>query len=86
MTLPFLSVFLYLFKDISLNNIKIFVCSYNSEPLSDGTCVFCSSSSVEDEEHFLLDCQIYDDTRKIDFDRFIMITQIIMIQVICSKC
>lgn len=48
---------------------------YENELLSKGTCVFCSRSSVEDEKHFLLLCQIYDNVR--------MIIQIIMIRVNC---
>lgn len=38
---------------------------YENELLSKGTHVFCSRSSVEDEKHFLLLCQIYDNVRNI---------------------
>lgn len=38
---------------------------YKNELLSKRTCVFYSRSSVEDEKHFLLHCQIYDNVRNI---------------------
>lgn len=38
---------------------------YENELLSKRTCVFYLRASVEDEKHFLLLCQIYDNVRNI---------------------
>lgn len=36
---------------------------YKNELLSEKTCVFCLNPFVEDEKHFLLECQISDNIR-----------------------
>jgi hypothetical protein len=36
---------------------------YNKTPLAERTCVYCKSGNVEDEKHFLLECELYEDIR-----------------------
>ena len=38
-------------------------------PLTDRLCKFCESSSIENETHFLLDCELYTDIRSTLFER-----------------
>lgn len=51
----------------SIISIRLETC-YKNEPLSKIKCVFCSSSSVKHEKHFLSGCQ-NDNIRKKYFDR-----------------
>lgn len=36
---------------------------YNRTPLADRICTYCESGKVEDEQHFLLSCDLYNDLR-----------------------
>ena len=36
---------------------------YTNEPVERRICIYCDNNQVEDEEHFMLLCPIYDDLR-----------------------
>jgi len=36
---------------------------YNKTPLQQRICTYCESGSIEDEKHFLLNCELYNDIR-----------------------
>ena len=44
-------------------------------PLSDRLCKFCNSSVVEEETHFLLDCDFYTDIRHILYEKALSLNQ-----------
>ena len=44
-------------------------------PLSDRLCKFCNFSVVEDETHFLLDCDLYTDIRHILYEKALSLNQ-----------
>ena len=44
-------------------------------PLSDRLCKFCNFSVVEDETHFLLDCDLFTDIRHILYEKALSLNQ-----------
>ena len=43
---------------------------YDKEQISQRICRFCSTGSVEDESHFMLQCPVYDDLRNVMWSKF----------------
>ena len=43
--------------------IRVETGRYENVPLQDRICKFCSSGSIEDEQHVLIDCELYNDLR-----------------------
>ena len=46
------------------NWLRVETGQWNKEKLEDRVCRMCSSASVEDEEHFLLHCEVYESQRR----------------------
>ena len=44
-------------------------------PLTERLCKFCESSAVEDEKHFLLDCELYTDIRYTLYERVLCLNE-----------
>lgn len=43
--------------------LRIEVGRYRQEPLEERVCDFCTRNDIEDEEHFIFDCPLYDEER-----------------------
>ena len=44
---------------------------YTGEQIQDRKCRLCDQSSVEDECHFVLHCQLYENQRRNSFDNYL---------------
>ena len=47
------------------NRLRIEQGRYVKEAVEDRVCLYCDSKQVEDENHFMLDCQVYEDLREV---------------------
>lgn len=56
---------------------------YNKTPLQDRKCILCDSGAIEDEVHFLIDCNFYSDLR---FYLFYSALEILPDFLNCSSC
>jgi len=56
------------------NRLRIEQGRYVKESLEQRVCRCCSTGSVEDEYHFMLDCPMYEDARRIMWARFAQTT------------